>query len=326
MNEETTQLGVSSADESLASALGGALQNDAPSHREQPPQEPAEAHAGAEPSRADAAEGGDAGASITTLEQLAEQLGSSVDDILELRAKTKIDGEEKDATLRDILKSYQLEGHVNRKSIELSEQQKTFEAEQAKARQDWTQRVQFTAQVLDGQEAQLAQQFNSINWQALQQQDPAQYSALYLQFQQAGQQLNAQKAYLAQHYQQTQAQLRQEMQPKAMQAIRTQHPDLADPVSYGNALAEMKSYLKGIGAPESNADVLELDPVVFTAVRDAARYRAIASKRPEVTQKVIEAPKFEKSSARSDGNNRGKALRDRAMRGDEDAMAAILAS
>lgn len=326
MNEETTQLGVSGADESLASALGGALQNDAPSPREQTPPEPAEAEAGAEQSQADAGEGDPAAASITTLEQLAEQLGSSVDDILDLHTKAKIDGEEKDATLRDILKSYQLEGHVNRKSIELSEKQKAFETEQSQVRNEWGQRVQFTAQVLDSQEAQLAQQFHSVNWQALQTQDPAQYSALYLQFQQAGQQLQAQKAQLAQHYQQTQAQLRQQLQPKAMQAIRESHPDLADPVSYGNALSDMKAYLKGIGAPESNFDALELDPVVFTVARDAARYRAIVAKRPDVTQKVAAAPKFEKSSMRESGNPRGKALKDRAMRGDEDAMAAILAS
>lgn len=326
MNEETTQLGVSGADESLASALGGALQNDAPSPREQTPPEPAEAQTGAEQSQADAGEGDPTAASISTLEQLAEQLGASVDDILDLHTKAKIDGEEKDATLRDILKSYQLEGHVNRKSIELSEKQKAFETEQSQIRNEWGQRVQFTAQVLDSQEAQLAQQFHSVNWQALQTQDPAQYSALYLQFQQAGQQLQAQKAQLAQHYQQTQAQLRQQLQPKAMQAIRESHPDLADPVSYGNALSDMKAYLKGIGAPESNFDALELDPVVFTVARDAARYRAIVAKRPDVTQKVAAAPKFEKSSMRESGNPRGKALKDRAMRGDEDAMAAILAS
>lgn len=326
MNEETTQLGVSGADDSLASALGGALQNDAPSPREQTPPDPAEAEAGAEQSQAGAGESDPAAASISTLEQLAEQLGASVDDILDLHTKAKIDGEEKDATLRDILKSYQLEGHVNRKSIELSEKQKAFEAEQSQVRNEWGQRVQFTAQVLDSQEAQLAQQFHSVNWQALQTQDPAQYSALYLQFQQAGQQLQAQKAQLAQHYQQTQAQLRQQLQPKAMQAIRESHPDLADPVSYGNALSDMKAYLKGIGAPESNFDALELDPVVFTVARDAARYRAIVAKRPDVTQKVAAAPKFEKSSMRESGNPRGKALKDRAMRGDEDAMAAILAS
>lgn len=326
MNEDTTPAGVSGADDSLASALGGALANNAPSPREQAPQEPAEADAGAVQQQADAGEGDPAAAPISTLEQLAEQLGASVDDILDLHTKAKIDGEEKDATLRDILKSYQLEGHVNRKSIELSEKQKAFETEQSQVRNEWGQRVQFTAQVLDSQEAQLAQQFHSVNWQALQTQDPAQYSALYLQFQQAGQQLQAQKAQLAQHYQQTQAQIRQQQRPKAMEAIRSQHPDLADPVSYGNALSDMKAYLKGIGAPESNFDALELDPVVFTVARDAARYRAIVAKRPDVTQKVAAAPKFEKSSMRESGNPRGKALKDRAMRGDEDAMAAILAS
>lgn len=38
-----------------------------------------------------------------------------------LKVKLKVDGEEKDATLADLIKINQLEGHVNRKSIELSE-------------------------------------------------------------------------------------------------------------------------------------------------------------------------------------------------------------
>lgn len=249
-----------------------------------------------------------------------------MDDLMSLKATLKVDGEDKETTLGELFKINQLEGHVNRKSIELSEKQKAWEGEQQKVRGEWQQRVQFAGQVLDSQENQLAQQYHSINWQALQQQDPAQFSALYLQFQQAGQAIQWQKQQLAQHYQQTQAQMRDSLRPAALQAIHAKFPELNDPASYGNALGEMKAYLKGIGANESNFEALELDPVVFQVARDAARYAALAAQKPQVQAKVANAPKFEKSSPRGNGNNDAKANYDRAIRGDEDAMARLLAS
>ena len=319
--EGTTPEGVSSADAVLAAALGGQ-----PPQSETPAPEPAEAEARAEQPQPDDGEQPEQDASVESLDQLAERLDVPMDELLSLKVKLKIDGEEKDATLAELVKINQLEGHVNRKSIELSEKQKAWEQEQGQVRQEWQQRIAFAGQALDSQESQLNQQFQSINWQALSQQDPAQYSALYLQFQQAANQLAAQKQQLSQHFVQTQQQLRESVRPKALEAIRSQNPDLADPVSYGNALAEMKAYLKGAGTNEAQFEALELDPVVFRVVRDAARYAQITAKRPEVTQKVANAPKFEKSSSRDIGNNRSKATYERAIKGDEDAMAALLAS
>lgn len=326
-NEPTTVTldGAGSVDESLSSMLGGAT--GAPPPEEQPavagdvqPSADADSTAGSDGGQESAA------ASIETLDQLAEELGVPLDQLLTVKTKLKVDGEEKDATLADLIKINQLEGHVNRKSIELSEKQKAWESEQGQMRQAWQQRIGFAGQVLDSQEAELGKQYQSVNWPALLQQDPAQYSALQLQFQQAAQQIGAQKQQLAQHWQQTNAQMREQLRPKALEAIRSQNPDLADPVSYGNALGEIKSYLKGIGANEANFEAVEMDPVVFRVARDAARYQAIAAKRDEVGKKVAAAPKFEKSSPRDGGNSRAKATYDRAMKGDEDALASILSS
>lgn len=243
-----------------------------------------------------------------------------------LKVRLKVDGEDHDATLAELIKVNQLEGHVNRKSIELSEKQKAWDTQEQQFRTEWTQRVGLAAQIADAQEAQLNQQYQSVNWQALAQQDPQQYTTLRMQFQDAANQIAYQKQALQQHYTQTQQQMLGELRPRALQSIREQNPELGDPVSYGNALAEMKAYLKGVGANPANIDQVELDPTVFRIARDAARYAAIASKRPEVTKRVEAAPKLEKVSPRADGNQRSKAIRDRAMRGDEDALATLFSS
>lgn len=304
-------------DESIASAAFGEG-GDAPAA------EPVQDESGDTPAAtADGSEG-----TIEYLDQLASEIGVEPDALRSgIKVKIKVDGEEKDVTLADLIKVNQLEGHVNKKSIELSEARKAFDAESAKARQDWAQRVQFAGQVLDSQEAQLNQQYQSVNWNALMQQDSTQYMVLRQQFQDAASQIAMQKQALAQHWQQTQAQMREQARPRALEAIRTQFPDLADPVSYGNALGEIKSYLKGIGANEANFDAVELDPVVFRVARDAARYQAIAAKQPQIAQKLRTAPKFERASAKDSVPAKQAAmnsLRKRADAGDESALAELL--
>ena len=267
--------------------------------------------------------------SIEYLDQFAKESGVELSDLLGLKVKLKVDGEEKDATLQDLIKINQLEGHVNRKSIELSDKQKAWEAEQATLRGEWQQKIQLAGSVIDQQERQLAQQYQSIDWNALYQADPAQYSALQLRFQQAHGEVQQQKQAITQHYQQNIAQMRETIRPKAIQTIRAQHPDLADDVSYSNALADIKGYLKSIGADEKNYDAVEMDPVVFKVARDAARYQQIASKKPDISAKLKAAPTMQKPSPKESLGTQAarlKGLRERALKGDSDAQAAFLES
>lgn len=343
MTTETTQdLGVSpDFDEN---ALASALEGVPPEGGEVAQGDPQ----GAEPSdSSDSATAGEAGdgeqsgeSSIQYLDELIQQMEADPESFMGLKVKLKIDGEEKEATLADLIKVNQLEGHVNRKSIELSEKQKAWETEQQQARQVWQERVALASQSLDAQEtsvrqqhAQLQQQYQQVPWAQLSQQDPTQYASLHAQYQQAFQQLEGtfqglqqHKQQVAQSYQQTLAQLKEQARPKTMEAIRGQLPELADPVNYQTALNEGRAYLKSIGADEKNIDAIELDPVVFRVVRDAAKYHQIAQKQPGVSQRVREAPKLQHASPK--GNlgapaQRLQNLKARAAKGDEDALAAL---
>lgn len=239
-------------------------------------------------------------------------MGWDQDKLLNLKAKLKIDGEERETTLADLLKVNQLEGHVNKKSIELSEQRKAFEAERQKQVQEWSEKIGFTAHVLDQNEAQLQQQFQQVNWDELYQQDPAQYAALQARFGQAYQMIQGQKQGLQQHYQQTQQQLRESLRPKAREAITAAFPELADEAAYTNAVNDVKSYLKSIGGNEKGMEALELDPVVFRVARDAAAYHKATQSRAQVEKRVREAPKVVKPGAKLETNTKA-AMRRQAL-------------
>ena len=344
MTTETTQdLGVSPEfdENALASALEGLPPDGGEVAQDDPPQAEVDPSTQSETPQEDG-DGEQAGeSSIQYLDDLIRELEADPDSILGLKVKLKIDGEEKDATLADLIKVNQLEGHVNRKSIELSEKQKAWEAEQTQARQVWQERVAIATQSIDAQEtgvrqqhAQLSQQYQSVPWAQLAQQDPTQYAALHAQYQQAFQQLEGtfqglqqHKQQMAQSYQQTLEQLKEQARPKTMEAIKAQLPELADPVSYQSALSEGRAYLKSIGADDKNIDAIELDPVVFRVVRDAAKYHQIAQKQPAVAQRVREAPKLQHASPKAPlgaSAQRLKNLRASAAQGNEDAMAALL--
>lgn len=316
---ESTQLGDSLDDEALASALENEGSEAEPSA--QATGDAAETPEGSDPESTDAA-------ALEYLEDFAKRAEIDPETLLGLKVRLKVDGEEKDATLRDVIKINQLEGHVTRKSQELSEARKAFEETSRQTINQWQERVGVASTFLDQQEAAIRQQFQSVDWNALYQQDPGQYAGLQARFNEAAMTLQNQKAQLAQHYQMTQQQQRDAMKPAAVEAIRKANPDLADEASYSNALGDMRAYLKTIGAPEKNNEVLELDPVVFQAVRDAARYRAIVAKKPEVANRVRQADTAQKPSTGSPvGTKQAHVakLQAAAAKGNEDALAELFA-
>ncbi|HEX7129124.1 MAG TPA: hypothetical protein VF217_03530 [Rhodanobacteraceae bacterium] len=341
MTTETTQQGVSQEQQLHAALADGLI--DEPEQREEEEEQPRDE--AAEETTDEAPEGGDEAeeAEVSTLDDLAEQLGWDKEKLLNLKAKLKVDGQEEETTLAQLLKINQLEGHVNKKSIELAEQRKAFEAEQAKQMQAWQERIGIAASVLDAQEQalqqayqQLAAQQQSEPWDQLFATDQQQYAARQLRYQQAFQQLQMQyagvqqhKAQIAQSYQQTQQQFRESARPKAREAIVSAFPEYADPASYSNALADMKAYLKTQGAQESSFDMLELDPVVFKIVRDAVAYHKASQARAGVEKRVKEAPKVVKPGAKQELNHKSRELRqhfDRLKKtGDVDELGAIFA-
>ncbi|MHB1798553.1 MAG: hypothetical protein ACYCUI_09655 [Vulcanimicrobiaceae bacterium] len=289
----------------------------------QPAAEAPPATDGAE-TKADASDDGDA---IEYFEDFIKQAGVDSDAVFNLKYKLKIDGEEKDVSLRDLVKINQLEGHVNKRSIEVAEQRKAFEQERAQWQQAYQERVGLADATLNSQQSQLQQQMQALEQSGLAQQDPSQYLLIKDQIVSAYQQAAAQRQGLMQQFQQTQHQLQQTLEQQASQVIRTTHPELADPASYSNALSEMQAYLKDSGVTEQNMRAIQLDPVVFSIVRDAQRYREIQKAKPQITQKLRAAPTVGKPGSKSPlsgSSATAQANLDRAKRGDENALAALI--
>jgi hypothetical protein len=242
----------------------------------------------------------EAEASYESLTELAEALGWDLDKILDLEASTKIDGKEGKARLRDLLKSYQLEGHLNQKLMTHAEERKAFETE----RQTFLQQHQHKLTQLDAglQVAQkmLEGEFSQVDWQNLQDTNPLEFNQKYVAFQQRQAQLNNIAGMLGQERSKAKQQAdAQEQSYLAEQSklMESKIPEWADAKVREKDIADMSVVLnQKYGVTEAELKNLRDHREILIA-RDAWRWQKLQQSKPALLNKVKAAPKLLKPGA-----------------------------
>ena len=88
-----------------------------------------------------------------------------------------IDGEATKVKMHDLVKSYQLEGHVNKKSMQLESDRREFETTRDKAYDHLTQKITVANNLIGAVEQQLMGELQGIDWDTLRATDPAEWAA-----------------------------------------------------------------------------------------------------------------------------------------------------
>lgn len=250
---------------------------------------------GDDPDASNAPEGEEEQPSIKSLTELAEGLGWDLDKVLDLEASTKINGKEGKVALRDILKSHQLEGHLNQGLMKLAEERKGFEAETSRKAGEIKARVEQLNSVVTLAQKILDGEFADVNWQELQRTDPAAFQAKYGAYQMRldgirqlnqtvqqeqesvkAQQQAAQSAYLAE-----QAKL-----------LDSKVPEWSDKGKRDKDVAEMVTILNesyGLTEDEVRSST---DHRLILIARDAMRWQKLQKSKPATLNKVRAAPKL----------------------------------
>lgn len=226
------------------------------------------------------------------------------ESVMGLHVTAKIDGKEMQVPLSDVLKSYQLEGHVNNKSIELSNQKTQFEQER-------TQWQQATQQALHQHQAMgnlalnmLNHDYNRIDWNALRANNPAEFAALQAEFGQRQQQIQG----FLQQVDQGRQQEEQQRQQAMRQALNQEHEKLLsarnewrDPQAFSKARDQIAQYARGLGFQDAELSQIT-DHRIMLVLDDAARYRALQAATPQALKQVRQAPPMAKPGSRVDSN------------------------
>lgn len=243
---------------------------------------------------------------LSTLAELADATGLEIEKIMDLALPTKIDGKEGTARIRDLLKSYQLDGHINQKLASLDTDRKTFEAKKAEVEKLALERLQALDRGIVVLERALVNEFSDVDWQALQTSDPAQFNAKYVGYQQRFAQLQELAKQIEAERQQSGSE--QSARAKAWAEeqkalLKAKMPEWNDDARKSQDQAGMLEYLKGYGVTKEEFDQLE-DHRFTMILRDAWKWGELQKQKPATLKKVKTAPKLLKPGTKQSRESR----------------------
>jgi hypothetical protein len=208
------------------------------------------------------------------------------------RYRVKAAGEEREVTLDDLIKSYQLGTDYTQKTQALAEQRKAIEAEKAAVEQAKQLRDQY-AQRLELIEKVLNEQNKSEDLESLKESDPIGYAMKVAEQVQRDKQLAAVQAERTRIAEKQNAERQQQMQQYlAEQQAKLQQviPEYSDPAKGEEVRRDIRTYAQTVGFSEDELNQV-YDSRAVQVLWEAAQYRKLMANKPEVTKKVAEAPK-----------------------------------
>jgi len=229
--------------------------------------------------------------------------------------RVKAAGEEREVTLDELIKSYQLGTDYTKKSQAVAEERKAVEAERQRIEEAKYLRDQY-AERLQVIEQMLNQQPETENLDYLKENDPIGYAVKVAELSQREKQL-AQVQAERQRIAEQQERERQEQLGSVIQAearkLAEIIPDYADPKKGEAMRRELREFGLKVGFSDQElAGVYDSRAVV--TLWKAMQYDKLQSSKPAITKKVNEAPKVMKSgvSQPRDSNDELRKLKARA--------------
>lgn len=246
---------------------------------------------------------------LSSLKDLTEATGLDAERIMDLEVPTKIDGKEGTARLRDLVRSYQLDGHLNQKQATLDNDRKAFLAEREKSTRETADRILKLDAGVQTLERALAGEFAAVDWQKLQAEDPVSFNAQWVAYQQKVAVLQDIARQIAAERQQAQAQQAEQYKTWAEEQKRlfeAKLPEWMDKSTRNRDRASILEYLQTYGFSKEEFEGL-MDHRYALVIRDAWKYAALQKSKPATLNKVRAAPRLLKP-----GTQQSRAAQDRA--------------
>lgn len=239
-----------------------------------------------------------------------EQEDDETEEEEQPRYKVKAAGEEKEVTLDELVKGYQLGADYTKKTTEVAEQRKANDAERAAieeakyARDTYAQRLQAIEQFITSQTPQ-----EDLSY--LKENDPIGYAVKVAELSEKKDQLNAIRAEqyrIGQIQQSEQAQAMQQRVAEEAQKLTAILPEFSDPTKGETVRKEIRNYGKTLGfTDEELSQVYDSRHVV--TLHKAMMYDKLQKSKPAITKKVSEAPKMLKAGSGNTKPNNSETIK-----------------
>ena len=269
-----------------------------------------ETEAEAEPEGETEAEAADGETDETTTElpeslnDLAAQMSLEADDLLNLTLTTKVNGEERAVTLRDLRSGHMMEADYRQKTAELSEQRKQSETEIESQQAQWSQRLQDVDAMSTALETQLNADYQNIDWNTLRTEDPGEYAARQAEFQQRSNSIQQVKSKARNEYEKAKTEHQDKREKEQKAYLSSQHdllvsrvPEWGKPETRTQLNNDISAYLKTEGFNDQQVSGIA-DHRYLILAQKAMLYDKMHSKKPGVKKVIKKAPKMIKSGAK----------------------------
>lgn len=238
--------------------------------------------------------------------------------------KAVVDGETQKIKMQDLVKSYQLEGHVNKKSMKLENDRREFEKTRDTAYDHLTQKITAANNLIGLVEQQLIGELSNIDWDTLRATDPAEWAATRQYYSERVQQIESLKAQtsqtaaeLTEEQKQTAARKQQEFLEGEINKMIADNPSWADQAVMAKEVGEIGKFLASEYGftPEEIAN--NMDARLMRMIRDAHAFR---SNKQNLTQKKVPSnvPRFRAPGQQS--ANRRDTTKARQVKAQKDAI------
>ncbi len=253
-------------------------------------------------------------------EEESESEESEEEDEEEPVYAIKVDGEEIEVSLDELLKGYSRNSSFTRKSQALAEDRKRMESLQAQYSSEMQQiqaeRQQYAQQLQSMIENSNLDQFANVDWERLKAEDPIEFVTKREEFREAQEKI----ARVHQHQQQAIAKNEAAAQHNWQESVKQEHaalveklPDWGDPGKQKELAGELRSYASSVGFQDAEIESL-IDHRSFIVLNKARLYDEMMKANPKA-KKLKNKPKVIRGSkaatAKSESKSKRAALRNR---------------
>jgi hypothetical protein len=230
------------------------------------------------------------------------------------RFRVKAAGEEREVTLDELIKSYQLGTDYTKKSQAVAEERKAL-------RDQYAQRLEVMEKMLQPQD-------ESENLAYLKETDPIGYSVKVAEMVERDKQLNAVRAERERIAQQQEHDRQQNLQryvAEESQKLVAAVPEFADPAKGESLRKNIREFGKSLGFSDQELASVYDSRAVLTLYK-AMQYDKLVASKPEITKKVSQAPKVIKPGVGNSRDTSGEELKKLKARAKQSGRVADAAS
>jgi hypothetical protein len=240
---------------------------------------------------------------ISSLQELIEHNEWDPEWVHALKVPVKVDGKPAEATLQDLVASYQMKEAAEKRLEDAKAKAKTLHQELAEKSEALQGQFAVAAKIVERAEALLDKDAASIDWKALREDDPAEYSAKKAEIAERRQEVERMKRDAAEDYrkatekqwQETRQQQQQRLQAEQA-ALLEKLPEWGDQTKAAEEKTQLASYLISQGFTEH--DVMGAsDHRLIVLARKAMLYDTGKARTDAAKKKVAKVPKVLKPGA-----------------------------